>query len=287
MRPQSLQWRLSLWLGFGATLLWIITMTITAQVLRHELNKAFDSALEETAQRILPVAALEILGRDADDTEQRVATLRQHDEYFTYVVRDSAGKVLMRSHNANVTIFPPFTEMGFASTPDFRLYSDAAMQGSITITVAQPLSYRRSTAQHILFALALPLALAVPFGLIGVWYIVRFSMRPVRNFRDQIEARGSGDLQPITVENLPSEMGAVAKAVNHLLHRLRLTLEAERGLAAKSAHELRTPVAAALAEAQRLIIETTDDKARARSRYRNFFAPSFPADGKADAIGKS
>src|SRR5690606_19434619 len=122
------------WLGLGAALLWVVTTIVTAHLLRQELNKAFDSALEETAQRILPVAALEILGRDADDTEQRVATLRQHDEYFTYVVRDAAGTVQMRSHSADVTIFPPYSRMGFSSTPTHRLYSDAAMQGSLTIT---------------------------------------------------------------------------------------------------------------------------------------------------------
>ncbi|HHV67718.1 MAG TPA: two-component sensor histidine kinase, partial [Ochrobactrum intermedium] len=101
-RPRSLQWRLSLWLGLGLTVLWALAAVVTAQMLRHEMDEVFDSALEETAQRILPLAAIEIIGRDADDTEQRVATLRQHDEYFTYVVRDAAGKVLLRSHSADL-----------------------------------------------------------------------------------------------------------------------------------------------------------------------------------------
>ncbi|MBB5703061.1 two-component system OmpR family sensor kinase [Ochrobactrum daejeonense] len=265
-QPKSLQWRLSLWLGLGAVILLVVTTIVTAQVLRHELNKAFDSALEETAQRILPVAALEIFGRDADDTEQRVATLRRHNEYFTYVVRDANGTVLMRSHNADLSIFPPYKKMGFTTTPTHRLYSDAALQGSLTITVAEPLAHRRSTAGHILFALVLPLAAIVPLGLIGVWLIIRFSMAPVRNFGDQIESRGGGDLNPVAVDRLPSEIGTVAKAVNRLLDRLKLTLEAERSLAAKSAHELRTPVAAALAQAQRLIVEAKDDATRERAQ---------------------
>ena len=78
-RPRSLQWRLSLWLGLGLTVLWALAAVVTAQMLRHEMDEVFDSALEETAQRILPLAAIEIIGRDADDTEQRVATLRHHD----------------------------------------------------------------------------------------------------------------------------------------------------------------------------------------------------------------
>ena len=54
--------------------------------------------------------------------------------------------------------------------------------------------------------------------------------------------------------------------MNQLLERLRRALEAERSFAATSAHELRTPVAAALAQAQRLIIETTDAAVRKRAR---------------------
>lgn len=267
IQPKSLQWRLSLWLGLGATLLWVITTIVTAHLLRHELNKAFDSALEETAQRILPVAALEILGRDADDTEQRVATLRQHDEYFTYVVRDAEGKVLLRSHNADLAVFPPFTGMGFANTPTHRIYFDAALRGTVTIAVAEPLAHRRAVAKELLFGLALPLGLIVPLGLIGVWAVVRVSMAPLRTFRSGIEARGGGDLTPIAADRLPSEIRPIAQAVNRLLERLRRTLEAERSFTANSAHELRTPVAAALAQTQRLIAEAPDDATRDRARH--------------------
>lgn len=54
--------------------------------------------------------------------------------------------------------------------------------------------------------------------------------------------------------------------MNRLLERLSRTLEAERSFTANSAHELRTPVAAALAQTQRLVIETSDEAARARGR---------------------
>ena len=121
------------------------------------------------------------------------------------------------------------------------------------------------TAGRLLLGLSLPLAVIVPLGLIGIWVIVRLSMTPVRTFRSQIEARGGGDLTPIDAEDLPSEIGPVAKAVNHLLDRLTRTLQAERSLAAKSAHELRTPVAAALAQAQRMIAQAPDDATRERA----------------------
>ena len=265
--PRSLQWRLSLWLGLVITLLWAFAAAVTAQKLRHEMNEVFDSALEETGQRLLPLAVRDIVNRDSDDdASQSVATMREHDEYFTYVVRDGEGRVLLRSHKADLSVFPPFAGMGFEDTRTHRIYSDAALQGTVTISIAEPLARRRAAARDALLGLALPLGLIAPVSLIGVWVTVRLSMAPLRRFRADTEARGAGDLTPIPTADLPSEVQPNAQAVNRLLERLRRTLEAERSFTANAAHELRTPVAAALAQTQRLIIETSNEVARNRAR---------------------
>lgn len=267
---RSLQWRLSLGLGLGIALLWMVAILVTARNLRHEMDEVFDSALEETAQRILPLAVLDIVGREEEGITQRVATLRAHEEYFTYVVRDAKGAVLLHSHEADDAIFPPFVGMGFVDTPTHRIYFDAALQGTVTIAVAEPLAHRRAVANQAFLGLAFPLALFVPLSLLGVWWLVRSSLAPIQAFRQGIESRGSGDLAPIPASRLPAEIEPIADAVNHLLDRLRRTLEAERSFTANSAHELRTPVAAALAQTQRLISETTD--AATRNRAENIEA---------------
>lgn len=265
--PKSLQWRLSLWLGLGIALVWAVAAAVTAQNLRHQMDEVFDSELAETGQRLLPLAVRDIIGRDSDDSaSQSVATMREHDEHFTYVVRNAEGQTLLRSHRADPAIFPPFSGMGFSDTPTHRLYSDAALQGTITITVAEPQTRRRAVAREVLVGLARPLALIVPLSLIGVWAVVRLSTTSLRRFRSEIERRGAGDLTAVAAGDLPSEIQPVAQALNQLLERLRRALEAERSFAANSAHELRTPVAAALAQTQRLIIETTDAAARTRAR---------------------
>ena len=264
--PRSLQWRISLWLGLGVALVWGIATLATAQRLGHEMDKVFDSALEETAQRLLPLAVLDILSREQGDASQRIVTLREHDEYFTYVVRDDRGGTLLRSHRADDSVFPPFSRMGFVDTPTHRIYFDAALQGTITIAVAEPLAHRREVANEALPGLAWPLALLVPASLLLVWAIVRLSMGPIRNLRTAIETRGSGDLTPVPVAALPSEIAPIADAVNHLLVGLDRALKAERSFTANSAHELRTPVAAALAQTQRLIAEMKDAASRERAQ---------------------
>jgi two-component system, OmpR family, sensor kinase len=73
-------------------------------------------------------------------------------------------------------------------------------------------------------------------------------------------------LSPIEAASVPDEVRPVADAVNTLLDRLRRTLEAERSFTANSAHELRTPIAATLAQVQRLITELSEAPLVERAR---------------------
>lgn len=263
--PGSLQGRLALALGLGLTVLWLTTALVTATLLRAEMDKVFDSTLEETAQRILPLVVLDIISREEEGIDQRIATLREHEEFFTYIVRDNQGRVLLRSHAAQDADFPPFEGMGFRQTATHRLYYDAALQGTITIAMAEPLSHRAEVAREVLAGLALPLIVVLPFGLFGVFWIVRRSLRPVRRFSRAVASRGARDLSSVAADSLPGEIKPVAEAVNDLLDRLGRTLEAERSFTANAAHELRTPVAAALAQTQRLMAETSDANAAGRA----------------------
>jgi len=124
---------------------------------------------------------------------------------------------------------------------------------------------RRKAAARAARALALPLLALVPLSAFGVWALVAWSFRPVRRLADEIGARGAGDLTPLADAGLPSEMTPVARSVNSLMARVRQTLDAERRFAANAAHELRTPIAAALAQTQRLLGEVEGEAARARA----------------------
>ncbi|MGP3698021.1 ATP-binding protein [Rhodobacter sp. NSM] len=265
MKVRSLQARLALVLGAGVTALWVGSATVTARVLHAELDEVFDSTLEETAQRILPLAVMEIMGREEPAASQRIAALRAHEEFYTYLVRDAAGAVLIASHRADPSDFPPCAAPGFTQTATHRLYCDLALRGTVTIAVAEPLAHRARVARDLGMAMGLPLVLIIPLALAGIVLVVRWSFRPVRALRDALARRGAGDLAPVSETELPAEIAPVAAAVNQLLGRLRSAFEAERSFAANAAHELRTPVAGATAQAQRIRIETSDARAAARA----------------------
>lgn len=264
-RPRSLQARLALVLGAGITLLWLGTAAVTARLLRDQLDEVFDSALAETAQRLLPLALVDILGREEEGVSQRLATLRAHDEFYTYLVRDASGRVLIASHRADPADFPPCGPTGFAETAHHRIYCDSALRGSIGIAVAEPLSHRREMAQRLMWTLGLPALLAIPLALFGIAGVVRLSLRPLRRLGEALARRGARDLSAVGTGELPTEILPVAGAVNQLLDRLQAAFEAERSFAANAAHELRTPVAGATAQAQRIRSETSDPQAARRA----------------------
>lgn len=263
--PRSLQARLALSLGIGLTLLWIATATVTAVNLRHEMDEVFDSALQETAQRLLPLAVQEIVGREDDGVTQRLGAIREHTEFFTYIVRDLQGRILLQSHAADPEIFPAYDGPGFRQTATHRLYNEDALQGSVRISVAEPLDHRATVAQEIQMGLGLPLLVVIPLALLAIFLAVRASFGPVRRFREGLNARDARDLSPVPVDDIPLEIAPVAATLNDLLSRLKGAFDAERSFAANAAHELRTPLAGAIAQAQRLQSETDDPAASARA----------------------
>ncbi|MDZ4391935.1 ATP-binding protein [Cypionkella sp.] len=265
MLPGSLQARLALSLGALLTVLWLAAAWVTGQVLRHEMDEVFDSALQETAQRLLPLAVLDILSRDDDGVTQRLGAIRTHGEFFTYVVRDAQGRILLQSHTADPADFPAYDGPGFRQTDSHRLYSEDAVQGTVRITVAEPLPQRAELAGELQMVLALPILVVIPIALLAIILAVRASLTPLRRFRESLAARSGRDLSPVPVGGLPAEILPVATTLNDVLDRLKAAFDAERSFAANAAHELRNPLAGAIAQAQRLQVETKDATAARRA----------------------
>lgn len=264
-RPRSLQWRLALSLGLMLTVLWIAASWVTAVVLRHEMDEVFDSALAETAQRLLPLAVVDILGREEGDPAQRLGVIRNHDEFFTYVVRDAQGDILLRSHTAEAVDFPPYDGPGFRWTATHRLFNDDVLQGSLRITVAEPRVHRAMVARETQMVLGLPILVVIPVALLAILLAVRAALAPLRRFREGLEARDARDLSPVGARGLPAELVPLAQTLNRVLDRLTAAFDAERSFATHAAHELRTPLAGAIAQAQRLQAETRDANAAQRA----------------------
>ena len=262
----SLRSRLAWGLGLAVSLFWLVAMAGAGLIVRHEINEVFDSALQEVVQRVLPLAYSDILAREADDTvEQRLADPGKHEEYITYIVRNAAGQVLLQSHDAEASRFPRDLPGGFASRNNERFYTETAVSGSIIVSAMERSGHRAGALGKAMLAMAWPLILLLPAIIAATFWLVSYTIRPVAKFGLAIARRGEGDLAPIDSGGLPAEVTPIGHAVNALLDRLRRALVTERSFTANAAHELRTPLAGALAQTQRLIAELGDSPARHRA----------------------
>ena len=102
------------------------------------------------------------MGREEEGVTQRLMALDDHEEYFTYIVRDDQDRVLLTSHRAEPARFPAFSDAGFHQTRDLRFYHETAVRGTIALTIAEPLSHRREVAREMALSLALPLVVMIP-----------------------------------------------------------------------------------------------------------------------------
>lgn len=265
MRVASIRLRSALILSGIVTLLWLATSGITARLLSSEMDEVFDSALQETGQRILQLAVVDILNREEDGITRRVTGLAAHEEHFTYVVRNADGVLLLTSHRADPADFPLFPTPGFHAEGGLRLYQESAVRGTVILTIAEPLSHRREVAVEMALALALPLLVMVPLSIAAIFYGLGLGLRPLDMLRAQLAQRGARRLSPVPTEGLPRELQPIVATVNRLLSRLDTAFAAERSFAANAAHELRTPLAGALAQVQRLQQMAADEATRTRA----------------------
>jgi two-component system OmpR family sensor kinase len=258
--------RLMFWLAGATILFWIVAAGFGVLIMREEFDEVFDSALQETAQRLMPLVVTDLSRQERSGGPRRMNDSGNgHAEYLTYQLRDKKGRVLLRSHDAPGEPFAVPLRRGFADTNRHRIYTEET-PGGLFLQVADPLAQRREAMIESALSLALPLIALGPLSMAAIWIVVRRSLAPIKVLRGEIEARDSGNLSPMGMIGLPVELDAIAMSVDRLLERLRKSIDAEREFTANSAHELRTPIAGALAQTQRLIAELPDGPAKTRSR---------------------
>ena len=262
----SITARLILGLTLGTTILWFGAASYSSYISYHELNEAFDHALHESAQRLLPLAADSVLGHEGHDARAIHHFIEGRNEYLSFQLRDASGRIVMRTHDAPLKPYNVTPSPGFSTVGDYRLFTDTDETTGLTITVAETTKGRREAAFGGVAAMLWPLVALIPLNALAIWLAVRGAMRPVLRLSGDIATRSGDNLAPLDISDQPAELRPIADAVARLVERLRAALDAERAFAANSAHELRTPIAGALARTQRMIAELRDPDDRRRAR---------------------
>jgi two-component system OmpR family sensor kinase len=252
MRPGSLVSRLIWMLASSMAGLWLLGSVSAGVLTVVEINERLDDAIEEVAQRLLPATF------DAVQQPQAMRQMAKHlvatmdPKALAYQIIGPAGEILMRSENAPEKPFSVPRQAGFHDTSRYRVYSQPAAVEGFFIEVAEPAVHRSESLRRAVALTVGPLLLFLPLS----WFLIRWavfrSMRSLDQLRSEIGRRDGSNLSQIPDMELPTELASMLAAVNRLLERLERALAAERQFAANSAHELRTPIAAVLAQMQLL-----------------------------------
>ncbi len=264
MSRWSIARRLGALIGLVLGALWLLAVAATTFNMRYETGELFDGALQEAAERLLPLAEAHLtLLRDGAVGVEEIGDPAD-EEYLLYQVLDASGRLLLRSHQAPAQAFVLPPQAGFADSGPFRIYT-ALSDSGLAIEVADRQEHRDEALYGSLLWLLAPLLALLPLAALALWWTLRQATRPILALQAQLGERHGGNLTPLPEAGLPDELAPVAQDVNLLLARLERALAGERAFAANSAHELRTPIAAALAQAQLLAGQLASGQQAARA----------------------
>ncbi|MBC7779228.1 MAG: sensor histidine kinase N-terminal domain-containing protein, partial [Proteobacteria bacterium] len=232
---RSIQARV-LWSSFAlVTLTALIVGAVTYHGVLRETESLFDYQLKQMALslRDQSVVAPPDQALPAPEPTDFVVNVWSSDGTATYYSRYLPG-------------MPQTLALGFStieiSGEAWRVFSLGF--GNRVIRVAQPMAVRRHLAAEAAFRSVLPLLTLAPLLALAVWWLVGFSLGPLRRVANEVKGLQAQALAPLGTQGLPTEIEPLVGSLNALLARLRGAFETQRAFVADAAHELRSPLTA-------------------------------------------
>jgi two-component system sensor histidine kinase TctE len=224
-------------------------------------TKAYDRGLLDTAFAI--AEQLRVVDGKLQlplSQQARAVLLTDKFDQVFYAVHGSQGELLDGNPELPMPPLEDWQQMG----SEGRWYYDGTLAGepvrlagyqrhfgeqTVTILAAETLVKRKELVRDILLGMLLPEVLLVLVAASVIWFGVRSGLRPLDTLRAELADRSQADLRPVTV-NVPEEIQPVVTEVNGLLMRLDTALTSQRHFVSDAAHQLRTPIAALLAQVE-------------------------------------
>jgi signal transduction histidine kinase len=254
---------LRLRLTVGATALFALgsagAAALLAAYLRHSMLGAVDDGVRQRARDVATIAAADTVPR----------TLPVTDEETIVQLVDADGRTLARGSApsaagvdlATTGVRPGTVDgrrlmVGDPGPTPYRVAATAVGAGSGGVVyAAAPTDDVQDVVAVVLAGLALGGPVAVALVGAGTWVLVGRALSPVERMRRQAGVLALGPAMDsgsprLEVPPTADELTRLAATFNGLLDRVDAGLRRERQLVADTAHELRNPVAAALARAE-------------------------------------
>lgn len=248
----SLKTRLFVLITIPIICLWLIATAGALWVINHEIEEVFDSSLQETAQRLLPLSIREIEKNCNAEFNKTIyiSDVKEHKEYLTYQVTDRNGKVLLKSHDAPEKPINEKNILGLSTNKNSRIYAETSPDSKYTIHIAEPGTHRIDTILSVVKYLLIPLLGILPAAIFAIIWGIGRSQKPLLKYSSDIQKLSGNNLHELDINDIPIELKPIATAVNLLILRLKSAINSERQFTENTAHELRTPLAIAIAQIQ-------------------------------------
>ena len=258
--PRSLQGRLLVLVPGMVLAVWIAIAAMTWFDARGELDELLDSHLAQAAALLVAQQAPEIGEEDSVDAP----ILHRYAPKVAFQVFHE-GKLSLRS--ANAPAWPVKEngrrfEQGFRTVSvdgiAWRVFAAHGAKHDVQVYVGEQASSRQSILWAVLRSTLWPMLVAFPLLALAAWWAVARGVAPLRRLGHTLAARPAQALEPVRLDDAPSEMEPMVEALNGLFQRIADLLESERRFTADAAHELRTPIAAIRTQAQVALGESDD-----------------------------
>jgi two-component system OmpR family sensor kinase len=239
--------------------LWLLASAVALFGVWHEAGEELDDSMSQTAQRflMLPESALGAAGAALPEVDGE-----PQEEHIFYQILDGHGHVRMRSQSAPAEAIDASGHNGVFDRGGWHGISLTRADGHRRVTIAETAGHRNEVLWECLIWLVGVMLVLLPVSALILTLVLRSGFNSLETARGELAARSVDDLQSIEIVDAPRELRPWLASVNDLLERLRTLIDAERKFSSHTAHELRTPLAAARAKAQRLLQGVHDEAAR-------------------------
>ncbi|MDQ5916105.1 MAG: hypothetical protein QG584_1999 [Pseudomonadota bacterium] len=272
LRPGSLRQRLLTWLLPGVAVLLLASGVGSYYVASNNATQAYDRSLLNLALALANQAQFKD-GEVRFDLQPQARQILLTDKFdeIRYAVYGPRGRLL----SGDEGLFPGgdlaadkfedghlfFDGHGLKGRPVRGVILLAPVESAeITVVITETLTKREMQVGDILLSVLVPELLLFAATIALVLRGVDAGLRPLEGLRIRLGRRTPVELKPLGVDGVPFELRPLVREIDQLLGRLGTALGAQRHFVSDAAHQLRTPIAALLAQLESTMLESGDPR---------------------------